>query len=114
MSVYITKLLRFLPIYLLLMIISTACVSFRESDKKVFRKFKKTTILPKIYRTDFEGKELDIKKAIVRSSGGSDASIRVSQELDIEASGASDVYLYGNPKIVNKKVSGASDFHRRS
>jgi pimeloyl-ACP methyl ester carboxylesterase len=58
MSVYITKLLRFLPIYLLLMIISTACVSFRESDAKVFRKFKETAVTPKIYRMQFEDKEL--------------------------------------------------------
>ncbi len=58
MSVYLRKLLRFLPIYILLMIISTACVSFRESDQKVFRKFKKTTVTPKIYRTLFENKEL--------------------------------------------------------
>ncbi len=58
MSVYLRKLLRFLPIYILLMIISTACVSFRESDQKVFRKFNKTTVTPKIYRTSFENKEL--------------------------------------------------------
>ncbi len=58
MSVYLRKLLRFLPIYILLMIISTACVSFRESDQKVFRKFKETTVSPKIHRTQFEGKKL--------------------------------------------------------
>ncbi len=58
MSVYLRKLLRFLPIYLLLMIISTACVSFRESDRKVFRKFKETTVTPIIYRTPFQDKEL--------------------------------------------------------
>ncbi len=58
MSVYLRKLLRFLPIYILLMIISTACVSFRESDRKVFRKFKKTTLTPKIYRIPFEEREL--------------------------------------------------------
>jgi len=64
--------------------------------------------------SDFDGKELDIKTARVRTSGGSDGYIRVSEELDIEASGASDVYLYGNPRITNKRVSGASDFHRRN
>ncbi|MEM0994624.1 MAG: head GIN domain-containing protein [Bacteroidota bacterium] len=64
--------------------------------------------------SDFDGKELNIGKAKVRTSGGSDAYIQVEKELDIEASGASDVYLYGSPKIVNKRVSGASDFHRKS
>jgi len=64
--------------------------------------------------SDFDGEELDVEEAEVRTSGGSDSYIRVNKELDIEASGASDVYLYGNPKIVNKRVTGASDFHRRS
>ncbi|MEM9887386.1 MAG: head GIN domain-containing protein [Bacteroidota bacterium] len=64
--------------------------------------------------SDFEGKELIVQKAKVRTSGGSDSYIHVQDELDIQASGASDVYLFGNPKIVNKRVSGASDFHRRS
>ena len=58
MSPYLKKLLRFLPLYLLLMIISTACVSFRESDNKVFRKFKKTTVTPKIHRINFDGRQL--------------------------------------------------------
>ncbi len=58
MRVYLRRLLRSLPIYILLMIISTACVSFRESDQKVFRKFKETTVTPTIYRAQFEGKEL--------------------------------------------------------
>jgi len=40
------------------MIISTACVSFRESDKKVFRKFKETGVTPKIHRINFEDKEI--------------------------------------------------------
>ncbi|MEM8528908.1 MAG: head GIN domain-containing protein [Bacteroidota bacterium] len=64
--------------------------------------------------SDFDGKELDIDEAKVSTSGGSDCYIRVHEELDVQASGASDVYLYGDPKIVNKRVSGASDFHRRS
>ena len=64
--------------------------------------------------SDFDGKDLEIDDAEVRTSGGSDSYIRVNGELDVQASGASDVYLYGNPKIVNKRVSGASDFHRKS
>ena len=58
MSIYLRRLLRYIPIYLLLMIINTACVSFRESDNKVFRKFKNTELTPKIYTTDFEDKEI--------------------------------------------------------
>jgi len=58
MSIYLIKLLRFLPIYILLMIINTACVSFRESDRKVLREFKKTTIKPEIYRENYQGKTM--------------------------------------------------------
>jgi len=58
MRIYLTKLLRLLPIYILLMIISTACVSFRDSDKKVFKKFKETHITPKIYQTNFEDTQM--------------------------------------------------------
>ena len=38
------------------MIINTACVSFRESDRKVYREFKETTIKPEIYRDNYQGK----------------------------------------------------------
>jgi pimeloyl-ACP methyl ester carboxylesterase len=40
------------------MIINTACVSFRESDRKVLREFKKTTIIPEIYRENYQGKTI--------------------------------------------------------
>ena len=80
MRASILKLLRFLPLYILLMIISTACVSFRESDKKVFRKFKNTTVLPKIYHTNFEGKEL-----------------RYISDKDIDANLPSIIFIHGAP-----------------
>lgn len=80
MHASIIKLLRFLPIYILLMIISTACVSFRESDKKVFRKFKNTTVLPKIYHTNFEGKEL-----------------RYISDKEIDSSLPSIIFIHGAP-----------------
>jgi pimeloyl-ACP methyl ester carboxylesterase len=40
------------------MIINTACVSFRESDRKVLREFKKITIKPEIYRENYQGKTI--------------------------------------------------------
>ena len=58
MSIHLKRLLRFLPIYILLMIINTACVSFRESDRKVLREFKKYTIKPEIYRENYQGKTI--------------------------------------------------------
>jgi hypothetical protein len=64
--------------------------------------------------SDFDGRDVQVNYAKVRASGGSDSYIHVNKEVDIEASGASDVYLYGDAKIIHKSVSGASDFHRRS
>jgi pimeloyl-ACP methyl ester carboxylesterase len=58
MKLYLKRLLRFLSVYILLMIISTACVSFRDSDNTVFRKFKRSKVSPKIYRINFDGKQL--------------------------------------------------------
>ena len=64
--------------------------------------------------SDLEAKHLSIKKAMIRTSGGSDAYITVVDELNIEAAGASDVYVYGNPTLKHKRVSGASDLHWKS
>tara|TARA_R110002073_G_scaffold279026_1_gene442888 strand:- start:128116 stop:128982 length:867 start_codon:yes stop_codon:yes gene_type:complete len=58
MRTNLTRLLRFIPIYVLLIIFNTACVSFRESDRKVIREFKKTAIKPEIYRENFQGKTI--------------------------------------------------------
>lgn len=64
--------------------------------------------------SDFDGRDATISYAKINTSGGSDSHIKVTKEVEINASGASDVYLYGNPKILSKNVSGGADFHQRS
>lgn len=55
---YLPRLRRYLLLYILLMIINTACVSFRESDRKVLREFNKYAIKPEIYRENYQGKTI--------------------------------------------------------
>lgn len=64
--------------------------------------------------SDLHAKEFKIGNCILESSGGSDAKVTVNGELEVRASGASDVFIYGNPKIMSKRSSGASDIHIRS
>ena len=52
------RFLYFLSCYLVIMIINTACVSFRDSDKKVFRKFKDTSVVPIIDYVNYKGKKV--------------------------------------------------------
>ena len=61
--------------------------------------------------SDISAKKLATKKCTLKAHGGSDASINVTGELDIEAHGASDIYYTGNPTVLSKKASGGSDIH---
>lgn len=58
-----------------------------------------------------EVKALDFsaKKCAIVTKGASSCRIAVSEELSIKASGASDIKYKGNPKIISKDISGASD-----
>jgi hypothetical protein len=50
----------------------------------------------------FEGRELLTKVASVKISAGGEAELNVSEKLDINVKAGGDVYVYGNPKDVNK------------
>ena len=52
-------------------------------------------------------------KCVLNVSSASDAFIRVEGELEVEASGASDVTVKGNPTIVRQRASGGSDIRTR-
>lgn len=58
--------------------------------------------------SDFKGKDFSTVNAYIKSSGSSNAHIRVSDNLSAQASGASDIYCYGTPKQKNTSSSGAS------
>lgn len=59
----------------------------------------------------YEAGDLQSEEAHVSLSGASDARLRVSDTLDVDASGASSAGYYGDP-IVSQKLSGASDLER--
>jgi hypothetical protein len=54
----------------------------------------------------FEGKDLIFNKLTFKSAGASKVTAHVTGELDIELNGASIFDYFGNPKIINKEISG--------
>lgn len=52
----------------------------------------------------FEGRKLLTEVANVKISAGGEAELYATQKLDISVKAGGDVYVYGNPKDVNKKT----------
>lgn len=63
--------------------------------------------------SDLIAYDLTAVKAKVRASGGSDAKISVTSELDASANGGADIFYRGNPSRINKHSSGGSDITRK-
>lgn len=63
--------------------------------------------------SDFKASGLTIKKCKIEVTGGSDADLYVTGELAVVASGSSDVTYSGNPKIISRSVTGASDLNKK-
>jgi hypothetical protein len=63
--------------------------------------------------SDVKAKELITQTCSVESSGGSDAIVTATKSIKVDASGASDVTYYGNPKSISVSKSGASDIYRK-
>jgi hypothetical protein len=63
--------------------------------------------------SDLDTYEMKAEKCLVNVSGGSDAKVFATKELNVNASGGSDVYYKGNPASVNSDVSGSSDIYKR-
>lgn len=61
--------------------------------------------------SDFDAYDFEVKEAVVSASGGSDSNIHVTESLQVNASGASDVNYKGNPTKTKLKSSGASDIN---
>lgn len=59
--------------------------------------------------SDIKARDLEAINGRLQLSGGSDAWVHVTGELEMEASGASDITYSGSPRIVSQKSSGASD-----
>lgn len=61
--------------------------------------------------SDLNAKQLEAVNCTIHASGASDAWVYATGEIEIEASGASDVYHKGGAKVVSSKASGGSDIH---
>lgn len=58
--------------------------------------------------SQFKGEKLELKHAIIDCSGASVVSVHALETLSVDASGASVIKYYGNPRITKRDVSGAS------
>ncbi|MEP3837137.1 MAG: DUF2807 domain-containing protein [Algibacter sp.] len=63
--------------------------------------------------TEFNGKNFTINTCDVICNISSDAYLEVLDNITIEASGASSIYLYQNPKIVINKLADTSKLQKK-
>ena len=59
--------------------------------------------------SDLSAKKLKVKNCEINTSGASDASIYVTGDLSMSASGASDINYSGNPNVITSRTSGGAD-----
>ncbi|HEX8173846.1 MAG TPA: head GIN domain-containing protein [Pyrinomonadaceae bacterium] len=59
-----------------------------------------------------EVKDLRAARVKVSLSGAGHANVYASEEVNADVSGASSVTYYGDPKVVNKSVSGAGSINK--
>ncbi len=89
------------------------CFSSGGSDANLTGRVKNMEVIAS-GGSDVHARDLEVENCTIEASGGSDTKITVNGDLEVSATGASDVYVYGNPKIITKRSSGASDIHIRS
>ena len=58
------------------------------------------------------GEKLSAVKAVVKSEGASNTSLRADSSLNAKASGASFITYTGDPVVLEKESSGASEIHK--
>jgi len=63
--------------------------------------------------SDFKGYDFIVNKLDCNTSGSSDIQITCTGEMKVRATGSSDVYYKGNPKIIESHTSGSSDLVRK-
>jgi len=62
---------------------------------------------------NFIGKNLNAKNCELVAEGYSNATISVETSLSLEASGSTEIYLYGEPKIELKKFTDTSTLYKK-
>lgn len=63
--------------------------------------------------SNFNGKNFTLKTANLLVEGNSDLSIMVTEDVVLSASGGSEVYLYGEPKITLQKFTGTAKLQKK-
>ncbi|TNJ45870.1 DUF2807 domain-containing protein [Tamlana fucoidanivorans] len=63
--------------------------------------------------TEFDGKNFTINTCNIICDMNSDAYLEVLENITIEASGTSGIYLYENPKITINKLTGTSKLQKK-
>lgn len=63
--------------------------------------------------SDFKGYDFVVNKFNCKASGSSDVQVTCNEELNVHASGSSDVYYKGAARVVSKHLSGSSDLRYR-
>jgi hypothetical protein len=64
--------------------------------------------------SDVNAYDLTVDNCTVHSSGSSDVHITVNKELNVEASGSSDVFYKGGAEVVKSRTSGSSSVSKKS
>lgn len=63
--------------------------------------------------SDLRAQGLQTKTAEMSTTGAASAKITVSETLRVSITGAGDVTYYGNPKTIEKHVTGAGSIHHK-
>ncbi|MFP4846435.1 GIN domain-containing protein [Winogradskyella sp. PE311] len=63
--------------------------------------------------TNFNGPKFDVKTVDVTLEDNSDLTIAANESITIEASGDSEIYLFGNPKIVISKFEDTAKLQKK-
>jgi hypothetical protein len=61
----------------------------------------------------FRGQELKTERSIVKISAGGEAELHASSQVEIDVTAGGDVYVYGNPEVVDKNTFAGGRVHFR-
>ena len=61
----------------------------------------------------FKGQELKTERSSVKISAGGEAELHASKKVEIDVTAGGDVYVYGNPEIVDKNTFAGGRVHFR-
>lgn len=63
--------------------------------------------------SNFYGRDYTVKKCTLTAEGSADTTIEVTESLDLDASGDTATFLYGEPQINITKLSGSAKIQKK-